>query len=767
MNPAAPSQTKFDPIKIIAQAFSYVQHVRLMLLMLALGLCAGATYFLFSKPLYRSTSLIYARSFSTPLQDSSSVPEVNLNSLSRSFRLRFNTPLIRLGAAKRLGLVGEEATSESVLQHVPTVRIAMYDATHLEVTVFAYEPEVVRTFAEAMVEEFQGFQQQSWQQFRDEALDRYAVQLAELETQVEESIDALTDVDRDTRLTEVTIEQKSLLEIPKNLVETREKLARMDGIRLLVEKLSGEIAAQDSVGQTLTLLSLLSDFETDTAVDVGDVVSAPVIGRNSTVNTSNPSMQVVEPQSVQGITPWRELEKEKRLLESQLAEASKTYLAEHQVIKDLSARLSKTIKGLDSELKVLREKFELEYSKLQEQVSLLESRMPEYERVTRELGKSANSYQIAANNQKMWDKARDEFTSKIAAINFNEDFDWVQVRFKQFLSLRDEVPVSPAKSKLAIISLMIGLAGALGVPTVLNLFNTSASTVQQLEEYTGLKGIGIVPLTSKDFLEDVHRSPAQGATVPNYLLECFRVIRSNICLRPNHHQRSQVVLVTSARPQEGKTTQSANLAWAFHSMGERTLLIDCDLRRGRVHGLLNLENQNGMTRLLMGEITVQEAIHPTPQENFDAIPRGPVIAGTTEILCQKPFEDLIALFRKHYDRIVIDSPPVLGLSESSSLQRVVDGTVLVVRAEKTSRKDVMDAITLLRNSDAHFFGFVLNAVDLSKASNYYYYYYYSAPYYDQFGADEDPPNQPSPRPTSRPRPVEENPTPAGPRERLA
>ncbi|MCB1078343.1 MAG: CpsD/CapB family tyrosine-protein kinase, partial [Verrucomicrobiae bacterium] len=276
---------------------------------------------------------------------------------------------------------------------------------------------------------------------------------------------------------------------------------------------------------------------------------------------------------------------------------------------------------------------------------------------------------------------------------------------------------------------------------------------------TGLNGIGMIPLARKELLEDVHRSPAQGATVPNFLLETIRVIRSNICLRPNRNSQTQVVMVTSARPQEGKTSQAANLAWSFSSMGEKTLLLDCDLRRGRVHGFTRVSNELGMTHLLLGDCTPEQAIQPVGHRSsaFDIIPRGPVIAGTTEILCQKRFDDLIALFRQHYDRIVIDTPPVLGLSETSSLQRVCDGVVLVVRAEATSKKDVGDAVSILSKAGAHFFGFVLNAVDLSKASNYYNYYYYSAAYYDDFddNAEDDgqTPTSNSPRPGRTPLPI--------------
>src|SRR5690606_21787354 len=150
----------------------------------------------------------------------------------------------------------------------------------------------------------------------------------------------------------------------------------------------------------------------------------------------------------------------------------------------------------------------------------------------------------------------------------------------------------PNKRKLVMLSLLLGFAGAIGIPTVLNLLDSSATSLAQLEDYLDLKGLGIVPLTNPDFLDAVHRSPAQGAAVPNYILECFRVIRANIGLDATFDGiESQGILVTSARPQEGKTTQAANLAWAYHSLGEKVLLVDCDLRRGRQHTLLKINNE--------------------------------------------------------------------------------------------------------------------------------------------------------------------------------
>ncbi|MDG2125381.1 MAG: hypothetical protein P8J87_16880, partial [Verrucomicrobiales bacterium] len=144
----------------------------------------------------------------------------------------------------------------------------------------------------------------------------------------------------------------------------------------------------------------------------------------------------------------------------------------------------------------------------------------------------------------------------------------------------------------------------------------------------------------------------------------------------------------------------------------------------------------GLSDFMMGLCPLEDVVKPMVAGKFDIIPRGSIIPGSTEILCQEFFENLVQKFRGEYDRIVIDTPPVLGLSESSSLQRVVDGVVLVVRAEKTRLKDVEDGVTLLRKSGAHMFGFVLNGIDLSKIGNYYNYYYYSAGYYDELDLDD-------------------------------
>lgn len=739
---AAPAS--FDPSRLLAQLFGYVKHLRLILVVLCLGLLGGITYFLYSTPLFSATSLIQVRSFGTPVANSG-LPETGPSAPNSSLLglvYRLQSADVRLAAARRIGLMVNDPRGIEVLreEHIPTLRVDVVDYRHLQIQVEAFEPRVVREYANALVEAYLELQEDGWKTFRDEAMERFSIQLTELEAKVSENLDALASLENEQKFTELTMEQQSLLEIPRQLVETREKITRMDALRKNIESYERD----PSTDHTITILSLLANYQKEAQVSVGNVINRPLTATQSGVAAAPPSrVQVVTPADIESLEPWQELEREQRVLEARITEASALFLPDHPKMREMTSQIEEAGRALRLELVNLREKFELEYRRLTEKVAELQLRLPEYEKVTREFGKTSVTYSSIEQAQMMWNEARKRLAEKLAVTTFTEDIDWVNIDYVGHTALRDSNPISPNKRKLVMLSLLLGLGGALGLSTTLNLLDNSATSLTQLEGYIGVRGIGIVPVTDPDFLEAVHRAPAQGATVPNYLLECFRLIRANIGLDSRFEvRRAQVILITSARPQEGKTTQSANLAWAYRSMGEKVLLVDCDLRRGRQHVLLGLDNSAGMSHMLTGRITPGQALVSTGPDGFHAIARGPIIPGSTELLCQGDFANLVEFWRTQYDRIILDCPPVLGLSESTSLQRLADGIVLVVRSEATSMKDVRDAVTVLRKTGAHFFGFVLNAVDLSKVGNYYQYYYYSAPYYDQFEGDEEEKRQP-------------------------
>jgi capsular exopolysaccharide synthesis family protein len=737
----APQKKGFDLIAVTAQALQYVRHVRLMMAMGCLGILAGLVYYIYSTPLYQSKSLVYVRSFGSPVR-MSDVPEtVEAAGLNRQIVQEFSSRRNIIETAKRMGIVGPSATWEDVVYEIPKVYSETIDTAHLEVTVVARSPDAVHRFAEELVAEFRNQQEVTWAQYRDEALTRYAREVSALETKANEGLKQLAAFERDGKMTESSIEQTRLNELPKDLVITRETLQRMDTVKAKLDSMPTGSYGDASISKTLEELSLLSSFDKERDIKVGDMIRRPLAGSSSPVLAVPPPKLsteiIVQPGMVESLLPWQKLEKDRRMIEDKLSEASKHYLPGHQIMKELNEQLETNERALRTELDVVRQRFDLEHENSRSKLALLEKRLPEYHKVNEELSHTSQTYADIEKDKDLWDKARDHIAEKLAVVTFSQDRNWVEMRFKGYISLRDDIPISPNKMRLVLISVLLAIGGAIGVPTVVNLANSSVSTLQQLEEVTGVKGVGIVPHTTKELLEDVCRSPSVGAKVPNYLLENFRLVRSHILLHPGRNGRSQAVMCTSARPSEGKTSQAANLAWAFQSMGARTILIDCDLRRGRVHGVTDVSNKVGLTNLLLGQCTLDACIQKTSLPMLDVIPRGHISIGTTDILVQPIFAKLMEVLRSQYDQIILDAPPVLGLSETSSLQNVVDGVIYVVRAEVTSRKDVVDAVTILRKAGAHMFGIVLNDLDLDKVSNYYNYYYYSAAYYDDLEDSSD------------------------------
>lgn len=745
---SVPTGKRFDLIALTANALQYVRHFRLMTAMACIGILAGLVYFVYGTPIYQAKSLVYLRGFGAPLKSREVRETFEAGGLTRQTVAEFTSRRNQIETARRMGLIGKASTWEDLLTIIPSVRASIVDSSHLEVTVLAKDPSVVRAFCEALVSEFRIQQEQTWSQYRDEALERYATELGLLERKADEGLSKLANFERDGKMTESTIEQSRLNDLPRDLVVTKEILLRMNDLRKKLDSLPSDPASELGLPEVLEELSLLTVFEKEREVKVGDMVRKDPSGGSSPVNIIDKPRTttevIVQPGMVESLNSWQTLEKDRRILEDRFKELEKQFQPGHRVIKELNEELDANERALRAELAVLRQRFVLEEKHFASKLSALESRLPEYQKVNEEVSRSSQAYADIEKNKELWDKARDRLADKVAVIAFSEDRDWVEMRFKGHTSLRDQIPVSPNKMRLLTISLVLALGGSFGLPTLVNMLNNSVHTLQQLEDATGAKGIGIIPHTTKEILEDVCRSPSIGSKVPNYLLENFRLVRSHILLHPGRTGKSQVVMVTSARPSEGKTSQAANLAWAFQSMGARTLLIDCDLRRGRLHHFTKVSNELGITHLLQGHCSLNEAILKTPSPLLDVIPRGPIVIGTTDLLVQPVFYQLITALRAHYDQIVVDTPPVLGLSETSGLQQVVDGVVFVVRAEKTSRKDVVDAITLLRKAGAHLYGMVLNDLDLSKSMNYYNYYYYSSTYYEELeDVAEDRPSQPA------------------------
>lgn len=306
-------------------------------------------------------------------------------------------------------------------------------------------------------------------------------------------------------------------------------------------------------------------------------------------------------------------------------------------------------------------------------------------------------------------------------------------------------PVYPSlKSRSTIMSVdvIVGLIVGLIVAFVLDSLDTGLRDVMEIESITGLPSLAVIPRTRRTTAEQaatsqVARSVAVLAAPKSQFAESFRGLRTSL-LMATAGKEPQVLLVTSSTPSEGKTTVSTNLATVLAQREVKVLLIDADLRRPTVHHRFGLNGKVGLSSVLTGSVTLEQAVQKVSEvPNLDILVCGPVPPFPTEMVGSEVMKALIAQCRGIYTHIVIDSPPLLSVTDSVVLAPLVDAVVLVVRHGKSGKQAVRRARDLLLRAGAPLSGIALNAVDLNSPEYYSYYGYYGYAGYGSQGVEHE------------------------------
>jgi non-specific protein-tyrosine kinase len=251
----------------------------------------------------------------------------------------------------------------------------------------------------------------------------------------------------------------------------------------------------------------------------------------------------------------------------------------------------------------------------------------------------------------------------------------------------------------------------------------SIRTKEDLERAgSGMPVLGLIP-TVINWKDKAKPSLVSLVEPTSSAAEAYRSLRTSIQFlavdSPLH-----LLQTTSAREEEGKTTTVANLGVAFAAAGERTLIICCDLRRPRIHEFFGLSNEVGLTSLLLGRMPLGEAIQPVPgQELLYLLASGPLPANPSEVLQSKPMARIIEEVRTTVDKVLIDCPPVIPVTDAVALSSAVDATLLVASGKNSHARAVARAVELLEQVNAPLVGTVLNSAPTESryADNYYYY----------------------------------------------
>ncbi len=308
-------------------------------------------------------------------------------------------------------------------------------------------------------------------------------------------------------------------------------------------------------------------------------------------------------------------------------------------------------------------------------------------------------------------------------------------------------PIEPNIPRNLMFAVLLGLASGIGLAFLLEGLDNTVRTTEQAQVISALPSLGMIPLGSKSAREGANPKRLVIASSKeavelvtqvrpqSQMAESYRALRTSLLLS-NLGAPPKVIMVTSALPQEGKTTTSINTAVVLAQKGVRVLLIDADLRRPSIHKTLGMGPHSGLSNVLTGSTKLENAITRTAVlPNLFVLPAGTPPPNPAELLASPNMRDVLNQLREEYDHIVIDTPPSLSVTDAVVLSPRADAVVLVIRSGQTTKQALRRSRDILTQVNAKVVGVLLNAVDLSSPDYYYYYEYQGK--YARYYRDED------------------------------
>lgn len=439
------------------------------------------------------------------------------------------------------------------------------------------------------------------------------------------------------------------------------------------------------------------------------------------------------------------------------------YGPEHPAYKEAAARVKFLRENIDREVRNVLDSIDIEWKRAKEKEESVKRALDEathvaletaekeavYERLKRESATSEKMYELLVNRHK---------ETLLSALLTSSN-----VRVHE----RATVPTAPVYPKVSVnmlLSIVIGLLGGILLAFGAAQLDNTIKNHEEIEQRFGLDFLGLIPEVEDEAIKKqvAANGKARGRGKPGHsrdvdlyvwnhpkstVAESCRTIRTNLLFK-SAERGLRRILVTSAGPEEGKTVSAIYLATTLAAGGGRTLLIDTDMRRPRLHRMLDSGNDVGLSSVILGEVSIEEAVVETAVPGLYLLRCGPLPPNPADIFGSGRFRAIVDDLGTRFDRLVFDSPPVIAVSDPLILSALVDGVVLVARAGVTTRDLLETGLKRLRSVRANIFGCVLNAVDVSRKAYGYYYTYYAR--YGYYMSPEEAAGKPAPPPAGGP-----------------
>ena len=407
-----------------------------------------------------------------------------------------------------------------------------------------------------------------------------------------------------------------------------------------------------------------------------------------------------------------------------------------QKISDLKGKLNDKIEVIKAgifasspeEVKELSQKIieeDVKNSSLFTTINGLKDIVDNYEKKFNKLPKTSIELARLQRNREFLEKLYSLVESKYQEAVINEQSQPGNVLIVDKGRIPDK-PAKPNRKLLVLIGLVLGLGLAFGYILIKDYFDDTVKTPEDIQR-KNINVLAWIPriegINTRGKVEFIVANKPK--SIPS---EAFKALRTRVQFSNVDIDSFKTILITSATPQEGKTVISLNLAGSFAQADKNVLLVDCDLRKPRMHGIFGVNKNPGLVNYLFNQVSLDEILWRSDLiENFSYITSGTIPPNPAEVLQSKAMQNFLDSMRNRFDMIIIDSPPIISVTDSEILSRMVDGSILVVSAENTEIDMMKHAVELMKNEKSPFLGVVLNnfIYKTGYGSYYKYYYYYS------------------------------------------
>jgi capsular exopolysaccharide synthesis family protein len=450
----------------------------------------------------------------------------------------------------------------------------------------------------------------------------------------------------------------------------------------------------------------------------------------------------------------QDLLKRKAETNSAYADALNQYGPNYPKVQRLAAQQQQVADDLASAQKTMVDSIQEEYNTARSHVDILQASLDKQKADANDLAEKLVQYHILQHDAEANKQLYDGLLQKLKEATISVGLRSSNIRVVD-PALAPTSPARPQKARNILLAFLVGLVGGIGLAIFREYLDNTVKSPDDIETLTGLPSLAVVPALpgmnghhsrrlawpSRDPIPQAGTGPR--VELLSYLQpksqisEAFRALRTSLLLSQAEHP-PQVILVTSALPREGKTTAAVNLAVTLAQLGDRTLLMDSDLRKPGIRRAMNLTigKELGLSSFLAGVCTLDEAILPHPTiSNLSALTTGPVPPSPADLLSSHRMQEAIAEARRRFKFVVIDSPPIMAATDAVIISALTDGVLLVVRSGETPKEAFTRSRDLLAAVKSRLLGVVLNAVDSSAPDYYYSYRYY--PYAYGYGYGED------------------------------